>query len=362
MANLTAYGFHGLKDMFLTGAFDNNTLIPRVRTALIATAQMYTDQMNSLMDTMVQRVTYPKTRVQLGAGGTLQPLDEWGVPLPTRGGRYYETGFPIQGGGDAIGTNRISRVKMTVGDMNDRILDIQTKDADWLIRHSLASMFDNVSWTFADADPQIGNLTIKPLANNDSDVYAFNGLTTGVDNHYLAQAAAIADATNPYPGIRTKLDEHPDNGDPLVVYIPTNLVATTTALVEFTRAPDPTVTLLTGTVLNSNGANIKRMGSTVLGYLISSRMWVVEWKRLPNNYILALSLGARTPAIGMREFPEAALRGLFNEFNTPDGNLQEERFIRFAGFGALNRTAAVVQQIGAGSYSIPTGYDAPLSI
>lgn len=362
MANLTAYGFHGLRDIFTSGAYQNNALIPTVRDALQQSAAVYTTQMNALLDTMVTRVTYPKTRVQLGAGGTLQPIDEWGNPLPTRGGNYYEMGFPIQGGGDAIGTNRVSRAKMTVQDMNDRVLDIQAKDADWLIRHTLAALLDNVSWTFADTDPTVGNLTVKPLANADTDVFAFSGATPTTDNHYLAQAAAISDGANPFPAIRTELDEHPDNTDPIVAYIPTNLVATTTSLTEFITRQDPNVLPSGSSTLTNDGADVRRMGNTVLGYLETSRMWVVEWKRLPSDYILTVALGARTPAIAMREHAEPALRGLFNESNSPDGNLQEERFLRYAGFGGLNRTAAVVQRIGNASYAVPTGFDAPLAI
>lgn len=360
MANAIAYGFHGLKDVFTSGAFDNNAIVPKVRDALIQSAEEHSRQMNALLDTMVSRIVFPKQRVQLGAGGTLQPIDEWGNPLPTRGGAYYETGFPIQGGGDAIGTNRVSRVKMTIQDMNDRILDIQTKDSDWIMRHCLAAMFDNVSWTFTDADPAVGSLTVKPLANGDTDLYSFSGLNPTTDNHYLFQAAAIADLTNPFPALRTELDEHSDNAEPYVAYVPTALVGAITALEEFIRLSDPNVSTANVSTLNSDGAGVLRMGTSVLGYLETSRLWIVEWKRLPATHILGVSLGARTPAVAMREYPEPALRGLFNEFHSSDGNLQVERFLRYAGFGALNRTAAAALHVGAGAYAIPTGYNAPL--
>ena len=62
----------------------------------------------------------------------------------------------------------------------------------------------------------------------------------------------------------------------------------------------------------------------------------------------------------MRQYPSTALQGLFTENHSPDGNLHESRFIRYAGFGARNRIAALVYRIGNGSYAIPTGYTAPL--
>ena len=45
---------------------------------------------------------------------------------------------------------------------------------------------------------------------------------------------------------------------------------------------------------------------------------------------------------------------------SPDGNLYEYRFIRAAGFGALNRTAALAFQIGNAAYQIPAGYATPM--
>ena len=43
----------------------------------------------------------------LGSGGTLQPLDEWGNPLPVKDEGVYDVAFPIQGGGTAWGDNRV---------------------------------------------------------------------------------------------------------------------------------------------------------------------------------------------------------------------------------------------------------------
>lgn len=363
MPNTVAYGFHGLADIWTSGAFQNNTLIPVVRDALIRTAEEHNRQINQLLGTLVRRVTFPKTRVMLGGAGTLQPIDEWGNPLPTRGGEYYEIGFPIQGGGDAIGTNRVSRAMMLVSDINDRILDIQKRDADWVMRHALAAILDNASWTFTDYDPTVGNLTVKPLANGDTDKYAFAGGTIATDNHYRATASAISDSANPFPAIRKELDEHPENAGPFVAYVPSNLIDSVTALTEHIEKGDPNVVLgANADTLTSDGEQVRRFGNEVTGYLKSSRMWVVEWKRLPDNYIVCVALGSATPVLAMREYPAPELQGLFLEETSPDGNLREQRFLRYAGFGVMNRVGAVVQQIGNATYQVPAGYDAPLAI
>jgi hypothetical protein len=44
-------------------------------------------------------------------------LDEWGVPAVTRPGGYYDVAFPIQGGGDSFGANRVLRALQTVWQM-----------------------------------------------------------------------------------------------------------------------------------------------------------------------------------------------------------------------------------------------------
>ncbi len=364
MANQVAYGFHGLKDVFASSAYQNRTLIPTVRDAIIATTAEHTRQVTELTSAIAGRTTEPRMRIATGDQGTLQPLDEWGNPKPTRGGGYYEIGFPIQGGGDAYGTNRVSRAKLSVQDVNDRVLSATRKDADWMMRHMLASLLDNASWTFTDADSAVGTLTIKPLANGDTDTYLFNGSTAlATDDHYKAQAATIADAANPFPTDRKELDEHPGNAGPFVVYVPTNQVDNVAALTELIEKPDPAVIQgANADQLAGDGEIVRRFGNEVIGYLKTSRMWVVEWKRLPDNYILEVALGAVDPAIMMREYDAPELQGLFNEFNSPDGNLEEVRFLRYAGFGCFNRTAALVRRCGNGSYAVPTGYDAPLAI
>jgi hypothetical protein len=93
----------------------------------------------------------------------------------------------------------------------------------------------------------------------------------------------------------------------------------------------------------------------------STACWAVEWKRLPDSYIVSVATGA-DPVVGMREHPETELQGLFPEFQNVDGNRQLYKFIRYAGFGVLNRVGACVMRIGNGSYAIPSGYTAPLAV
>ena len=362
MANTTAYGFHNLQEIFAQRIGSGTQNVELVRNAITTTVAEYTRQLNELTGVLASRTTAAKARFTLPTSGTLQPIDEFGNPRPVVGGSYYEVGFPIQGGGTAFGTDRVSRQLMTIQQANDDVLGAQLKDADWMMRHMLAAIFSNTAWTYKDRDSSIGDISVKGLASGDSDKYAFAGGSTNTDNHYLATASAIADNANPFSPLRKELSEHPGNRGPFVAYVPSNLVDAITALTEFKDKPDENITNLSGEILNNEGAQVRRFGDEVLGYLKSARMWVVEWKRLPDSYIVAAALGNAEPVLRMREYDAPGLQGFFPELHSPDGNLNITRLLRYAGFGVYDRTGAAVQLIGNGTYSVPTGYTAPLAI
>jgi hypothetical protein len=353
MANSTAYGFMALKDIFRETVSDN---IPVVQRAIEESIAEYQRQSDEMLRILVQKTTEYSLRYQLPGSGTLQPLDEHGNPKPIIPSGNYDVAFPIQGGGTAWGDNRVTRALMTVADSNRFTLSVQNADLDWLARHILAAIFTNVTWTYP--DPDHGNLTIQPLANGDTVTYVRKGGGASTDNHYLGQANAISNTDNPYPTIYTELSEHPSNSGPYVAYIPTNLKATTMALSTFVEINDPDITPGVNTD-RVTGVLDMGFGDEVLGK--ADNMWIVEWKRLPDSYIFALAQGA-DPVVGMREYPSPALQGLFPEFQDVDGNRHLHKFIRYAGFGVLNRVGALVMEIADATYDIPTGYTAPLAV
>lgn len=354
MANALAYGFVGLQHLFSDRLETVSTTV--ITNAILRSQQEYNRQVTALLSSMVTRTTEYMRRYTIPGGGTLQPLDEYGVPRPVQVGGHYDVAWPIQGGGTAFGDNRVTRALQTVGELNRVTVEAQKRDADWMRRHMLAALFDNVAWVFA--DPDHGNLTVQPLANGDAVVYQKKAGAAAVDTHYLAQAAAIADATNPYTAIYAELDEHPGNNGPKVAYIPTALVATTEALTTFVPVADPNIALgsasdrLVGTI--DPGFGDKLIGRV-------SNVWIVKWSILPSDIILAVDRAA-TDTLAMREYPAASLQGLFAENSSPDGNLKQTSLIRYAGFGSLNRTGAVVYRVGDAAYAIPTGYGAPLAV
>ncbi len=353
MANLQTYGFINLESQ----AADRVTTVGErtIWEAIRESAAEYSRGVNALLASFARRTTDFQIQFNLPGVGTLQPLDEHGNPLPVRELGHYTVGFPIQGAGTAWGTNRITRARMTVEEADRQTLEAMKKDSDWMRRHLLAAIFDNVAWTFD--DPDHGNLTIEPLANSDTVTYVRIGGTSAIDEHYLAQAGAIADATNPFPTMYAELMEHPSNTGPIVAYIPTANVAAVQGLTNFIPVGDPDVIL--GAATDRLAGVIDRgLGDEVLGKV--DNVWCIEWRVLPDDYLIAHAQGAG-PFAAMREYDAPELQGFFPETHSSDGNLQELRMLRYCGFGIENRIAALVQRVGNGAYAIPAAYAAPLA-
>ncbi len=365
MANNTlVYGFIGLADLYAQRV--QSVGVERVFDAIRVSLAEYTRVANELLGVMAQRTTVAQEQIELSGIGTLQPLDEWGNPKPVQPSGSYQVAYPIQGGGTAYGTNRVSREMLTIEEAAKQTMEGMQKDKDWLIRHALAAVFTNTTWTFKDqvganGSRGLGDITIQPLANGDTVTYGRKGgVAPATDTHYLAQAASIADNANPFPTLKAELDEHPSNAGPYVAYVASDLVNTITALTEFVEAKDPDIALGSGSDTVMGGSELVGFGTELLGKT-KSGMWVVEAPVLPANYLIAVATGA-DPVLRMREYPASALQGLFLETHSADGNLEESRMIRYAGFGVRNRVGAVAMRIGNASYAIPSGYTAPLAV
>lgn len=357
MANTVAYGFVGLKHLFDERI--TKVGVEEIWRAVQDSAAEHSRQMDALLASVVERTTAYKERAYLPGDATLQPLDEYGNPKPVRPSGYYDVAYPIHGAGYAWGTNRVSRELMTVQEANRYTLDAQRADADWMRRHILAALLDETAWTYP--DDEYGDLTIEPLANGDTVVYVRKGGVAATDDHYLAQAAAIDDSNNPYNDIYDDLAEHPSNAGPYVAYIPTNLKTVTEGLTNFIEVADPDIVPGNASdVLRNNGEAIKLFGDEVLGK--TDHLWIVEWKSLPDNYIVSFALGTQMPVVMQREYPVTPLQGYFPEFHSPDGNRQINRLLRYCGFGVQNRVGALVYMIGNATYSTPASYDAPLAV
>lgn len=356
MANALAYGFTSFKH--LTAKRVTEVGAGKIYAAIQQSAQFHSQQMAATLALLATPTTLYSERYYLLGDQELQPITNDGDPRPTRGGTYYDVAYPLRGGATAYGFDRISEVKATIEEVNEKTVGALVADAKWMMRHALAALLNSTSYTFA--DDEHGSLTVQGLANGDSTTYLRIDGTSATDDHYLYQAAGIADATNPFDDIYEELVEHPGNGDRVVVYVPSNLKATIEALATFVEVSDADIELATSADrLRTDGASLIGPGRRMLGK--TNNCWVVEWPKLPSNYMLAVAIDG-TPPLAMRQHEEAELQGLITENANPEVALRKTNFLRFAGFGVRNRVGALVYRVGTGSWAIPTGYAQPIAV
>jgi len=353
MANEVAYGFQNLESLFDERITEER--IPVVETAIRETIEEHNRQISALTNLFVERTTDHKVRFLQEDEARLQPLDENGRARPIQVGGYYDVAFPIWEAGTAFGANYVAGRLMTIAEANRLTNKLVVADMNWMRDQILGALFTNSSYTFN--DPQYGALTVYGLANGDDVVYnrTYGGRST--DNHYLAQADSIADNKNPFPVILEELMEHPVNGGEVVAFIPSNLRSSVEGLATFYPPSDPNIQPGIG-----ESRLVGTLGLGVPGRLLgyeASGVWIVEWKPLPENYIVAVATDGPRP-LRMREYPNAELQGFRRLADRNDHPWYEQQYARWCGFGSYNRVGAVVMQIGSSSYSVPTGYAVPM--
>jgi hypothetical protein len=365
VANVTEYGlFDALKNREL----DPNMLIGSVNTDLLVSmirydAAAHNFDINTALRWFVEDVGEKfQFAVDQMAAVRNQPVDEFGRSLPIRPAPPYTIQIPIQGSGNAWGANFIAMRQMTARTLAKTLAAMYRGDWFWVRDHILGALFANASYSMQDFYQANGTLTVRGMANSDSTTYfkTSTGLLA-TDTHYLAQAAAIADGTNPFPAIRLKLVDRPVNSGDVVAFIATSLVATTAALATFNSAlldarmtPAITNDRLTGPL------NLPPLppGATAKGMLDDGTI-IVEWPALPADYIVAVTTDGDRP-LGRRQFAEADLQGFGPRSDRTDFPYSETQWQRFEGYGGRNRVGAVIQRIGNASYAVPTNYGEPM--
>jgi hypothetical protein len=355
MANQILYGFHNLKD--LANERVTTVGVGVINTAIEQASAEHNRQMAALSGFFTQPTTDFQKQFRSVTAARLQPLDENGRARPIKPSGHYTVAFPINMGGSAWGFDYVTSIKMTVQEVNNAVASMFMADARWMRDHILAALFASATYSFV--DPLNGSLTIQPLANGDSQVYQiFTGGDVGAtETMQLAQAAAIADATNPFPTIYSRLTAHPENSGDVVAFIPNNLTATTTALANFRPVADPNVQLGANTARLTGTLGAGELPGTLLGYC--DKCWIVEWRALPDSYIVATTTDGDRP-LAMRQDVEPELQGFKQVATRDDHPFYERQYMRRAGFGAWNRVGALVYRIGNGTYAVPANYTPPI--
>jgi hypothetical protein len=357
MANALLYGFMQLKDLAATRVVD---LDPDL---LISTIEMTAEEHNREANLLLNLFSDERSVEQLQFSGSViarnQPLDPNGRPRPIKPAAPYTVGFPLWMSGNAWGANFVTNAKMTVQKLNDLIATMLYGDFAWLRDQLLGTLFDNVGYTFA--DPIVGNVAVKGLANGDTVNYAIS--TSGADSlatdtHYLAQANAISTTDNPFPTIYTELTEHPENSTDVVAFINSAQAAAVQGITGFVGINDPNIrpASTASVLIGSLDAQLPAR-ATLLGRV--NNVWIVQWNAIPSTYIVAMSVGG-TPPLVRRVDPEPELQGFKSQGRMEVFPFFQDNWIRRMGFGGWNRVGAVVMRTGNGSYAVPTNYAIPM--
>lgn len=353
MANLLGYGFRDLRDQ--ADSQITEQLIPVINTAITETLAFHNEEMDRVLSLFVKKTTDHALRYRTPTDAKLQPLDEHGRARKIRVGAQYDVGFPLQAAGLAEGATDTTRQLETVQDVADITSTMTMGDKNWILDHILATLFAVADWTFG--DDRFGALVVKPLANGDAQTYLGRNGSFATADHNTGQATGIADATNPFPGIYTRLTRPMGSNGRVISFVASNLVASIQALGSFFEPPDPDIRA---------AANSEELVGTVPagtpGEVIgkANRVWIVDWARLPDNYIVSIIEGGERP-VAMREYEVAGLQGFRRAGERNDYPYFETQFKRDAGFGIWNRTGSDVMEIGDASYDVPTGYEVPMA-
>lgn len=358
MANSLLYGFMQLKDLAATRAI---TVDPDLMVSAIEmTMANHNDEVNRLLDLFSQEKADPQLQFKGSSLGRSQPLDENGRPRPIKLPQPYTVGFPIWHAGNRWGANFVTNAKMTVQQMNDAIGVMLRGDFLWIRDQLLAALFDSNGYTFA--DPIVGNVAVKGLANGDTVQYVYNNSgadTLGTETHYLAQANPIDNSNNPFPTIYNELIEHPGNGTEVLAFINSAQYSTVSALTNFVSVGDEDITVgantarITGGLSTQLPARAMLMGKT-------DHVWIAQWNAIPANYIIAVAIGDQAPLV-RRVDAEAELQGFRSRARIDHFPYYSDVWDRRMGFGGWNRLSALAYRIGNASWAQPTNYVAPIA-
>lgn len=301
-----------------------------------------------------------KERYKLPGGGRLQRLGSQAPAGAVKTTGEWDVAYPLEDFGAQVAGSRIDMAYMTVQDL-DRHLDTVTfQDINTVRFEILKALFNSAADTFV--DPRKGSLTVQPLANGDAVLYppVLGAESEATDTHYLESgyaASAIADANNPFVTARDELEEHfgaPTGGSNIVAFVNNAQVAKTEDLTDFDAVNDRFTTP------GADADELFGLPAGLPGRVVgrTNGVWVVEWRPIPANYLLALHLDAPKP-LKMRVHPAdtGLTRGLQLVATDETYPLQSSHYEHSFGFGCANRLNGVVIELGTGgTYTVPAAY------
>lgn len=319
----------------------------------------YTEMTNAFLSTVMEVNpvwnSSPIARTRIPYTVDYQLVDEDGKADPVTSYLTYEIGLPLYRRELADGYTWERSLIRTVQDVSDFLDQIQQADSRFFRAMAKQALLYKTAWTFNSNEEDIdvpATIPVKPLANGDTQVYPKKTGALSTANHYIAQAAAIADLTDPFPVIAALHKSYATSLRPRIVsFVPTNVVAAVRALTDMYLV-EPTRYVQPGSAVTTLSDAIQQdlfFGDEVIGEHASG-ITVVEWSDLPNNYIITMDMSTGNKPLGLRQKKEPELQGLLARGGvfSHEGNEEHSRVRRIAGAGVVNRTAASAYFVEAG--------------
>lgn len=300
-----------------------------------------------------------KLRYKLPGNGYMQRRGQQAQPGARKAYGGYDVAFPLEDFGDQIAGDDVSMAYMTAGDMQRHLATVTTNYANTLRYEILNRMFYSANPSMSFVDPLWGTLTVKGLANGDTDTYppVLGSLSEATENHYLESGYAytsIDDTHNPFPTIRNELEEHfgaMTGGENIVVFINNAETPYVEALTDIDLVVDNFIR--TGANI-SFPINLPNVPGRIVGRI--NGCWVVEWRWIPAHYMLGVHMEVEAPLYMRVDPTDTGLgRGLQLVAREQEFPFQSAFWRARFGVGVANRLNGVAFELGTGgTYTDPT--------
>lgn len=321
---------------------------------------MSTDDMMKAFAVFVEEETEGyKERYKLPGGGRMQRRGGVAASGAVKASGSWDVAFPLEDFGDQIANDDVSLAYMTLPELQRHLDTVVIRDINTMRYEMLRALLNSASRTFV--DPLYGSLTVQPAANGDSVLYppVLGTEADATENHYLESGyltAAISNTNNPYITLRNELEEHfgtPTGFGNIAVFINSAQVPITETLTDYDSVADINLAIGANSDVPTNLPNVP---GRVVGRC--EGVWVVEWRWIPANYMVAIDLDAPAPLKVRVDPAETGLGTGLQLVSTSDAQpLQNSHYRHRFGVGVGNRLNAVVLELGnGGTYTVPSGY------
>lgn len=348
----TIYGAIGIQD--------RNANVDAVGQRLVFdTVNQFASRQEAELDTASRLFVQEETELYsetyfLPGSGMLQAANNLSRPGAVKSIGSWSVGYPIEDGRDQIANDDVTLAYMNGSQLDAHVSGVMNRYTNWKRFLMLRALLNKDNETVLD---QIrGSITVKRLANGDTDVYPpiIGSATEATENHYYGTnyaSGSISDTNNPIKTLSNELSEHFGDGQK-VAFINAADQDKIAALTAFYDKVPQYVTL------GANGDTASASGLAVPGSFIGAAndVAIFVWNWIPSGYIFGLDAAQPAP-LKKRVDSVASLRGFGLVATQTEHPLNESFWRAREGYGVANRLNGVALQLVAStSYTTPTAY------